>query len=99
MKMTEDEASAKLGLIAKLLYMQIRPSIEQLKSKLLTSEKHGKIYAILDGEKTIKEIARSSDCSVRLVAGLLPVWERNGLILGIGKTPNKKYFNIENLEV
>jgi predicted HTH transcriptional regulator len=98
-KLTKNEDSAKLDLIAKLLYMQTRPRIEGLKSKLLTTEKHKKIYSTLNGERTTKEVAQASNCSVRLVKGLLPEWESKGLILSIGKSKAKKYVNIENLEV
>ena len=98
-KLTKNEDSAKLDLIAKLIYMQTRPRIEELKSKFMTTTRHERIYEVLNGERTIKEIAQAADCSVRLVEGLLPEWERKGLILSVGKTPNKKYVNIENLEV
>ena len=94
----ENNSAKKLDIIAKLLYMQTRPKIEELKSKLVTTARHSRIYEMLNGERTTKEIAQAARCSVRLVKGLLPEWERNGLIIGIGKAPNKKYVSIENLE-
>jgi len=89
----------KLDIIAKLLYMQTRGRVEELKAKLLKTEKQKRIYSLLDGKRSIQQIARAANCSVRLVKGLLPEWEKTGFILGFGKGASKKYCNLENLGV
>lgn len=95
-----DDLLKKATIIAKLLYMQTRSRIEELKVKLLRTVQQKKAYVALDGKKTIKEIAQVAGYSnTRTLETMLPEWERQGLILSIGKGPNKKYVNIENLEV
>jgi hypothetical protein len=96
----EKNSTKLLGLIAKLLYMQTRPRIEKLKAHLLRTPQQKKAYDALDGKRTIKEIAQLAGYSgTRVLETLLPEWESKGLILSIGKGQNKKYLNIENLEV
>jgi predicted Rossmann fold nucleotide-binding protein DprA/Smf involved in DNA uptake len=95
----EDPVLKKLDIIAKLLYIQIRPGIEGLKAKLVKTEKQKLIYNALDGKRSIDEVAKSANASVRLVEKTLPEWERQGLILGFGKGAGKRYVSIENLEV
>jgi len=89
----------KLDIIAKLLYIQNIGRVEEMKGKFLKTEKQKKIYSLLNGRRSIQQIAKSANCSVRLVRGLLPEWERAGFILGFGKGAAKKYCNLENLEV
>lgn len=90
----------KTATIAKLLYVQTRPKIEELKVQLLKTPQQKKAYDALDGEKTIKEIAQAASySSTSTLEELLPEWERRGLILSNGKGRVKKYLNLENLEV
>jgi len=79
--------------------MQVRPQIEKRKKELKLSKKQLKVYAACNGINSIEQIADKAKCSVRYVKGLLPKWERMGLILSIGKGPSKRYLNIESLEV
>lgn len=95
-----DDLLNKATVIAKLLYLQTKPRIEELKAQLLETPQQKKAYDTLDGKRTIKEIALVAGYSgTRSLETILPDWERKGLILGVGKGPNKKYVNIENLEV
>jgi predicted HTH transcriptional regulator len=99
--MSQDEELLKKAIImTKLLYMQTRPRIEELKTQLLKTPQQKKAYAALDGNRSIKEIAQIAGyADPRPLETMLPKWESKGLILSIGKGPNKKYINIENLEV
>ncbi len=95
-----DELLSKISVVAKLLYIQTRPKIEELKRELVKTEQQKKAYDALDGEKTIKEIAQAASySSTSTLEELLPEWERKGLILSTGKGRTKKYLNIDNLEV
>jgi len=95
-----DEILKKLTLIVKLLYIQTRARIEDLKKQLLRTSRQKKAYDALNGKRTIKEIAKVAGYSdTRALEKLLPEWESKGLILSIGRGPNKRYLNIENLEV
>jgi len=96
---SDDTLPEKLDIIAKLLYMQTRPRIEELKTELVCTAKQKKIYAVLDGKKSMEEVAKTAGASLRLVEGTLPKWEQKGLILGFGRGAGKRYVNIENLEV
>ena len=96
---SNDELLKKTELIVKLLYLQVRPQIESLKERFLKTQKHMKAYDALNGERTINENAKISSYSVRALKGILPEWEKNGLILSLGIGPNKKYVNIENLKI
>jgi hypothetical protein len=100
MKEVNDELLKKVSIVAKLLYVQTRPKIEELKRELLKTAQQKKAYEALDGERTIKEIAKFASYSgTRTLEEFLPEWERKGLILSQGKGPAKKYINLENLEV
>jgi len=92
---TEDQLAKKLDIIAKLLYMQTRLKISELEAKLVKTNIQKRIYSVLDGTKTAKEIAAASQCTESLVWKTLPDWEAQGLIVGIGKGKAKKYVNIE----
>lgn len=90
----------KTAIIANLLYAQTRPKFEELKVQLLKTPQQKKSYDALDGEKTIKEVAKAASySSTRTLEELLPEWERRGLFLGNGNGHVKKYLNLENLEV
>lgn len=92
------EIVAKLDTICKLLYAQIKPKIEELKTTLIKTEMQQKIYDSLDGRKTIEQIAKEAGYSnPRPLERLLPEWERKGLILGIGKKTSKRYINFDTL--
>jgi len=96
----EEEINSKLSIICKLLSIRLRPRIEELKKELLKTEAQERAYYALDGRKSMEEIASSAGYSnTRRLESLLPGWEKRGLILSIGKGPNKRYFNVENLEV
>lgn len=83
----EEEINSKLSIICKLL-------------SLLKTEAQERAYYALDGRKSMEEIASSAGYSnTRRLESLLPEWEKRGLILSIGKGPNKRYINVENLEV
>jgi len=99
MSSKNDETVKKLSVISKLLYMQVRPQIEKRKKELKLSKKQLKIYEACNGTNSIEQIAEKAKCSVRYVEGLLPKWERIGLILSVGRGPSKRYLNIESLEV
>jgi len=95
-----DELLQKISIVAKLLYMQTRPRIEELKAQFLKTPQQKKAYEALDGKRSIKEIAQIAGYSdSRPLESMLPEWENKGLILSIGKSTAKKYVNIENLEV
>lgn len=97
---SEDQLANKLDVIAKLLYMQTRSRIEDLKAKLLKTELQRKAYEVLDGKKTIKEIAAAAGYKdTRALETFLPEWESKGLILSFGKRASRRYVNIENLEI
>jgi hypothetical protein len=96
----DDELLKKVTLAAKLLYMQTRPRIEELKMQFLKTSQQQKAYEALDGKRSIKEITRIAGyADSRPLETMLPEWENKGLILSIGKGTAKKYVNIENLEV
>lgn len=97
--MGENEIVNKLTVICKLLYMQLRPQIENMKRGLELTEKQMRVYARCNGENTMEDIAEKAKCSLIYVRKLLPEWEKKGLVLGFGKGGAKKYVNIENLEV
>lgn len=100
MKENNSELLKKTEIIAKLLYVQIRPKIEELKVQLLKTPQQKRAYDALDGEKTIKEVAQAASySSTSTLEELLPEWERRGLILSKGKGRLKKYLNLENLDV
>ena len=95
-----EELLKKVTIITKLLYMQTRPRIEELKPQLLKTPQQKKAYDALDGKRSIKEIAQIAGyADSRPLETVLPEWESKGLILSIGKSTGKKYINIENLEV
>lgn len=95
-----DELLKKISIVAKLLYMQTRPRIEELKVQFLKTPQQKKAYAALDGKRSIKEVAQIAGYSdSRPLETMLPEWENKGLILSLGKSTAKKYINIENLEV
>jgi hypothetical protein len=95
-----DELLKQVTIVAKLLYMQTRPRIEELKVQLLKTPQQKKAYEALDGKRSIKEIAQFAGyADSRPLETLLPEWESKGLILSIGKSTAKKYVSIENLEV
>ncbi len=94
------EILKKLTIMTKLLYMQTRGKTEELKSIALKTSQQKKAYSALDGNRNIKEIAMFAGYKDnRTLETTLPDWESRGLILSIGKGPNKRYVNIENLEV
>jgi hypothetical protein len=96
----ENELLKKISIATKLLYMQTRPQIEELKGHFLKTQQMKKAYEALDGKKSIKEIAQIAGyADSRSLETTLPEWESKGLILSIGKSTSKKYINIENLEV
>jgi AraC-like DNA-binding protein len=98
--MANDELLKKATIVVKLLYMQMRPRIEELKIQFLKTLQQKKAYDALDGRHSIKEIAQAAGYSdTRGLETFLPEWKKKGLILSIGKDPNKKYTNIENMEV
>jgi len=99
--MSKDDALLKKVTIAtKLLYMQTRPRIEELKAQFLKTPQQKKAYEALDGKRTIKEIAQIAGyADSRPLETMLPELESKGLILSMGRGPNKKYVNIENLEI
>jgi Fic family protein len=78
---------------------QTRPKINELKVKLVRTNIQKKIYSLLDGAKTAKEVAVVAKCSEISVWKTLPDWEAKGLIIGVGKGKAKKYVSMENLEV
>ena len=94
-----EELLNKLGLIAKLLYIRARPGIEELKIQLIKTKQQEKAYKVLNGKRTMKQIAKISSYSIKSLEKILPEWERKGLILSVGQSTNKKYVNIENLEI
>lgn len=96
---SEELMLKKLDVIAKLLYMQTIQRVEELKVKLVKTEKQKLIYNALNGKRSMNEVAKAANTSLRLVKGTVPEWERQGLILGFGKGVEKRYVNIENLEV
>ena len=87
---TEDPLTKKLDIMAKLLYMQTRPKINELKTKLVKTDIQKRIYSSLDGTKTAKEVAAAAKCSEISVWRTLPEWEDQGLIIGFGKGKAKK---------
>ena len=95
MKEVNDELLDKISIVAKLLYIQTRPKIEELKSELLKTAQQKKAYEALDGQRTMKEIAIIASYSgTRKLEEYLPEWERKGLILSRGKGSLKKYINL-----
>lgn len=56
--MSESEMVNKLTVMCKLLYMQLRPRIEKLKSDLELTEKQMRVYTQCDGENTMEDIAK-----------------------------------------
>lgn len=94
----DEEILSRLSIMCKLLYMQVRPRTEKL-IKMKLTKKQMRAYVLCNGKNRMDEIAKKAECSQRLVEGLLPEWEKKGLIVSIGKGPSKRYINIENLEV
>ncbi len=50
--------------INKLIYMQTRPKIEELKTELLKTDQQKKAYEALDGTRNIDEIAKFAGYSI-----------------------------------
>jgi hypothetical protein len=97
---SNQEVVNKLSIICKLLSLQLRSRIEELKKELLKTDQQMKAYNALDGEKSIKDLASIAGYSnTRALESLLPEWEKKGFIISFGKGPYKRYLNIENLEV
>jgi len=95
---SEDEIAKKLDVICKLLYMQIKPRVEELKESLVKTEMQQKAYDAIDADKKIQQIATEAGYKgPRALESLLPEWEKKGLITSFGKGPRKKYATIENL--
>jgi predicted Rossmann fold nucleotide-binding protein DprA/Smf involved in DNA uptake len=95
---SEKDVVKKLDIISKLLYMQTKPRIEELKAELIKTEKQQKVYDAIDANKTIKQIATKAGYrSARALEALLPEWEKKGIITSFGKGPKKRYATIENL--
>jgi len=97
--LSEKEGVEKLTNVIRLLALTTRPRIEELKKELLKNPQHKKAYEALDGTKTVMEISRKAGYSPRGMEGLLPEWERMGLILSIGKGKGKRYVNLENMDI
>jgi AraC-like DNA-binding protein len=97
---TDEKMLERLTIISKLIYMQTRPKIDDLKKELLKTAQQKKAYEALDGKLSIKEIAKLAGYTdTSTLVTVLPLWESRGLVLSIGKATNKKYLSIENLEV
>lgn len=98
MNSSERDIVKKLDVIGKLLYMQTKPRIEELKAGLIKTEKQVKVYDAIDANKTIKQIATEAGYkSTSTLESLLPEWEKKGLITSFGKGRGKRYATIENL--
>ena len=98
MNSSDRDIVKKLDVIGKLLYMQTKPRIEELKAELIKTEKQVKVYDAIDSNKTIKQIATEAGYkSTRTLESLLPEWEKKGLITSFGKGPGKRYATVENL--
>lgn len=98
MNSPDRDAVKRLDVISKLLYMQIKPRIEELKAELIKTEKQVKVYDAIDANKTIKEIAADAGYkSTSTLESLLPEWEKKGMITSFGKGRGKRYATIENL--
>lgn len=54
---SEKDVVKRLDVITKLLYMQTKSKIEELKTELIRTEKQHKVYEIIDATKTIRRIA------------------------------------------
>jgi len=89
----------RLDLIARLLTMQNRLQIDGLRDKIVKTSPQKKLYAALDGDRKIEELAKVCKMSVDNIKHTLPEWERRGLIVGMGKGKGKRYVTIENLEL
>ncbi len=90
----------KITLMTKLLYMQTRGKVEDLKKEVLKTPQQIKAYAALDGNHNMKEIASLAGyADTKTLEAMLPDWESKGLILSVGGGPYKRYVSIENLEV
>jgi len=95
---SEKDMVKKLDVISKLLYMQTKPRIEELKAELIKTEKQQKIYDAIDANRTIQQIATKAGYrSTSTLEALLPEWEKKGLITSFGKGRGKRYATIENL--
>jgi hypothetical protein len=96
----EQNLLKKVEIAIKLLYMQTRMNLKNLEDELLTTEQQRKAYAALDGKRKIDEIAHEAGyAQSRALETHLPLWERRGLILSFGRGVNKRYLNLDNLEV
>ena len=69
---------AKLDLIAKLLYMQVRLQTKSIKDELVTTEKQERLYSTLNGKSNIKELAKLKKLSEIYLEQTLPDWEEKG---------------------
>ena len=95
---SEKDMVKKFDVISKLLYMQTKPRIEELKAKLIKTENQQKVYDAIDGNKAMQQIAEEAGYKgTRVLQSLLPEWEKNGLITSFGKGTRKRYATIENL--
>ena len=98
MSSSEPDVVKKLDVISKLLYMEIKPRIEELKAKLVRTKNQQKVYDAIDGNKTMKQIAKEAGYKgSRILRSLLPEWEKKGLITSFGKGTKKRYATIEDL--
>lgn len=97
--MTTDDIVLKLDLIVKLLYMQSKQGITSLEKSLVKTEKQKKLYHALDGTRNMAQLQKIAGISVKTMEPLLPEWEKNGLIISLGKGPSKRYTSLQNLEI
>jgi hypothetical protein len=97
--MKDTEIGIKLDLIAKLLFMQTNQNMAVLEKELIKTDKQKKLYMFLDGKRNMSQLAKDAKISQRMVEDTLPLWEKRGLIIGIGKGTTKRYVNLQNMEI
>lgn len=93
------DISLQLQLIVKLLYIQTKNQINRIENEMVKTDKQKKLYASLDGKRSMEQLNKLTGISVKTMEPLLPEWEKQGLILSFGKGSNKRYVNIENLVI
>lgn len=92
-----DKVELLLEVLVKITSLSVMPELETRKAKLLKGEKAIAAYSACDGFSSIPEIVKMSGYSTTSVENNLPIWEREGLVISIGFSNNKRYLAMENL--
>jgi transcription initiation factor IIE alpha subunit len=90
---TQDPVLEELRKISKILTLAHGEAIEKDLSKIATSDERRKIWVLIDGVRTAKEIAREVGINLRSVNRFLSIAARAGLVDNPRGKPPKRTIN------